>query len=191
MIELKNTDYIIAFDLEATCCTKTTPKEEWFPRNEMEIIEIGAVLLDTKNSFKEISSFESFIKPKLHPKLTNFCKELTTISQSDIDSAPPYPKALKSFMDWAFEYKNLMFVSWGNFDSNQFYRDSKLNNTTKIDLKNHRNAKYDYAKTTGLKKGIGIRKALNRENINFKGTPHRGIDDSRSFSQLLPLIYKI
>ena len=70
----------LVVDLEATCCNRNS-----FPRTEMEIIEIGAVMTDSQ--FEVIDEFQSFIKPVRHPELTDFCKELTTISQQEVDSA--------------------------------------------------------------------------------------------------------
>jgi len=62
-------------DLEATCCNDAS-----FPKDEMEIIEIGAVMT-LAETLENISEFQTFIRPVRHPQLTAFCKELTSISQ--------------------------------------------------------------------------------------------------------------
>ena len=67
----------IVLDLEATC----KENDRSFPN---ETIEIGAVKLDS--DFNIISTYNKFIKPKLNPVLTQFCKDLTSITQADIDS---------------------------------------------------------------------------------------------------------
>ena len=67
--------YYLIVDFEATCTNRNE-----FPRDEMEIIEIGALLLDSEQ-FEIHSEFQSFIKPVRNPLLTGFCKELTTIRQ--------------------------------------------------------------------------------------------------------------
>ncbi len=80
---IKQMNYII-LDLEATC---------WKDRNNgkpNEIIEIGALKIDENG--KTISEFSRFVKPKLNPTLSDFCMELTTIPQSEIDSASNFPK---------------------------------------------------------------------------------------------------
>ena len=71
----------LVIDFEATCTNTNL-----FPRNQMEIIEIGAVLCHNKMQIN-ISSFQSFIRPVRNPILTNFCRDLTSIRQADVDSA--------------------------------------------------------------------------------------------------------
>ena len=73
--------YLAIIDFEATCCDKNS-----FPRNEMEIIEIGMVIVDY-DTFEKVSEFQSFVKPVRHDKLTAFCKNLTSITQETVDSA--------------------------------------------------------------------------------------------------------
>ena len=79
--------YII-FDLEATCW-------EQYDKSDNETIEIGAVKINDK--FEIESDFEQFIKPIRYPKLSDFCKKLTTIKQSDVDNAPFFYEAKKKF----------------------------------------------------------------------------------------------
>jgi inhibitor of KinA sporulation pathway (predicted exonuclease) len=51
------------------------------PRDRSEIIEIGAVLVEGKR-LQPLDEFAVFVKPVLHPKLTRFCMELTTITHA-------------------------------------------------------------------------------------------------------------
>ena len=69
--------YLI-IDFEATCANDGS-----VPRGEMEIIEIGAVLVEAA-TFGTLGTFQSFVRPVRHPMLTPFCTELTTITQSDV-----------------------------------------------------------------------------------------------------------
>ena len=82
---MKNINYIV-LDLEATCDDKT--------QIQNEIIEIGAVKLD--ENLKKIAEFQIFIKPNLNPQLTDFCKELTKIEQTDVDGAVGFKEALEN-----------------------------------------------------------------------------------------------
>jgi len=68
-------NYII-FDLEATCEDRSIN-----PYWDNETIEIGAVKI---NNNEIIDSISIFIKPIENPILTNFCKNLTHISQEDV-----------------------------------------------------------------------------------------------------------
>ena len=69
--------YIIT-DLEATCWENTRNT------NRMEIIEIGAVeMLSARGS--NTREFSRFVRPVVEPQLSAFCKQLTSISQADVD----------------------------------------------------------------------------------------------------------
>ena len=78
--------YLI-IDFEATC---DDPK----PNDIVgEIIEFGVVLAD--ENWDYVDEFQSFVKPVQDPILTEFCTELTTITQQDVDSAPLFPEVMK------------------------------------------------------------------------------------------------
>ncbi len=101
-------NYLIT-DLECTC---TNSNE--FPREEMEIIEIGAVILNDK--LEIIDEFSKFVKPTKNPQLTDFCKDLTKIKQEYVDNADYLVKVLREFSEWALQYGEYTFTSWGAFD---------------------------------------------------------------------------
>ncbi|MGB5051056.1 MAG: 3'-5' exonuclease [Caldilineaceae bacterium] len=106
--------YIIC-DLEATCWA-----EERRP-DRMEIIEIGAVKL-TSSGGPVLAEFSAFVRPVREPTLSDFCRELTSITQADVDSADPFPLVLERFLAWMGE-PPLRFGSWGQHDLNQLRLD--------------------------------------------------------------------
>ena len=175
--------YKLVVDLEATCC-----KNNEFPRYEMEIIEIGAVLLDSEN--KTVSTFQTFVKPTVHPLLTDFCKELTTITQDQVDTAPSFNIAMTSFLNWVHEYVIVFydFYSWGDFDKNIISRQAKQLNykNPKLDvlLSNHFNLKQIFADRNGVKP-MGVSAALKFKGLKFEGTPHRAKNDAINIAKLI------
>ena len=92
----------VVFDLEATCEDRNIVAE--YPN---EIIEIGAVMIDERGT--EIDRFEMFAKPTLNPILTQFCKDLTTIKQSDVDNAEDLAEVLIKFYEWL---EGCTLLSW-------------------------------------------------------------------------------
>jgi inhibitor of KinA sporulation pathway (predicted exonuclease) len=170
-------NYLVT-DLECNC----TDKNE-FPREEMEIIEIGAVLLNEK--LEIIAEFSSFVKPTIHPILTSFCKELTKIKQEYVDSEEHIDKAIVEFEKWASEKGDYTFFSWGAFDYNQIQRECDLKKITNPMFQRNMNYKKNFAKIKKLKRGVGVRKALNILNMKFEGTPHRAIDDTRNIVKMI------
>ena len=175
--------YYLVVDLEATCCDKQS-----IPRDEMETIEIGAVLADG-NTLAVVDEFCTFIKPVRHPILTSFCTDLTTITQSDVDNAPRYPRAIQDFQQWLENYQHFLFSSWGNYDKTQLQRDSQYHRLPFPISAPHMNIKREFSRKQGLRKACGMSKALALCGLQLSGTLHRGIDDARNMVQLLPYIF--
>jgi 3'-5' exoribonuclease 1 len=183
-LNLTKYKYILVVDLEATCCDLQS-----IPRHQMETIEIGAVMVSI-DSLAIVDEFQTFIKPLRHPILTEFCHQLTSITQSQVDTAPTFPDAIKAWQPWLSKFDKTIFASWGDYDRKQLQQDSKLHH---IDLpypvsSNHINLKELFSTTQGLNKRYGMAQALNIAQIDLTGTHHRGIDDARNISKLLPFI---
>ncbi len=176
--------YWLVIDLEATCCN-----DGQFPRDEMEIIEIGAVIADSK-TFQPIDEFQTFVRPVRHLTLTDFCKELTGIEQANVDSAIGFTKAMARLTEWMAGYPDAIFCSWGEYDRRQFERDCAFHDVAWPFGNRHVNLKQRYTERFALKRGEGFGDALRKHNLTFEGRPHRGIDDARNIVRMLPIIFE-
>lgn len=174
----------IIVDFEATCCNKGS-----VARNEMEIIEIGAVALHP-DSLEKLSEFQSFIRPVRHETLTEFCRELTSITQEEVNTSDTFPKVIEPFSQWIEEHDNPVFCSWGNYDKSQLKQDCAFHNVAYPFTDEHINIKQVFAKNMGFKKQLGLGSALKRMNLQFEGVAHRGIDDARNMARLAKHIFK-
>lgn len=166
----------IVLDLEATCWNgkKLAPNE---------IIEIGAVAVNEAGETE--GEFNTFVKPSIAPKLSDFCTELTSITQEMVDDAPLYPVAHQAFLDWINSFEQEYWLcSWGFYDKSQFKHDCKLHGLDKDWLKNHISVKHQYHKIKPTKRPIGMKGALALEKIELDGTHHRGIDDARNIAKI-------
>ncbi len=173
------TSYFLIVDLEATCSNDGT-----IPSHEMEIIEIGAVMLNRSN-WEIDSEYQQFIKPVRHPKLTDFCTELTTITQQDVNTALTFPLVIPDFKQWIDSYPNNIFCSWGNYDKKQFIQDCEFHNLVYPFGSEHRNIKKEFSLYAGdNKKRFGMAQALKHLGIKLQGTHHRGIDDARNIAAI-------
>lgn len=175
-------DYFLIIDLEATCDDQDT-----IPRQEMETIEIGAVMVESED-LKPISEFQTFIKPVRHSILTDFCKQLTSITQEDVNHADTYPEAIKKFSHWLHQYDNFLFGSWGKFDRYQLQQDSKFHEIPYPIPSKHINLKRYFKKNQNLNKRYNMAEALELAGFSLQGTHHRGIDDARNIAKLMPYI---
>ncbi len=176
-------DFFLVIDFEATCADGGS-----IPRQHMEIIEIGAVMVAAA-TFRVVDEFQSFIKPVRHPALTSFCTALTSIRQSDVDTAPTFPEAMRRFKPWLCRYGGFVFGSWGDYDQRQLRQDCDFHQLPYPISASHLNLKRLFAERRGFAKRPGLGDALRLAGLDFAGTPHRGIDDARNIARLLPYIF--
>ena len=168
-------NYII-FDLEATC---------WEDKHihDSEIIEIGAVKIN--ESHQIISEFNAFAKPVIHPDLSDFCTELTSIKQSDVDAVESFPEVINRFKSWiGVGEGDYLLCSWGFYDRKQLTTDSKLHKLNIDWLKKHISVKHQHQILSNLNRPVGLGHAIQFENMEFEGTAHRGIDDARNIAKI-------
>ena len=165
-------------DVEATCWEERPAR----PRDEMEIIEIGAVRLD--ENLEIVDEFAAFVRPVVHPQLSEFCTELTTITQADVDSAEPFAAVFARFLAWIGEGPHRL-CSWGAYDLNQFRLDCRRAGVAMPDWfeARHVNLKEEYAQWRGVRR-CGMAKALAQLDLPLEGTHHRGVDDARNIGRI-------
>jgi inhibitor of KinA sporulation pathway (predicted exonuclease) len=169
--------YYLVVDLEATCDDRQT-----IPRAESEIIEIGAVLVEGV-TLRTVGEFQTFVKPVVHPKLTPFCTQLTTITQADVDPAQTFPAAAARLAAFG---AGALFCSWGAYDRNQLEADARRHGVPAPLGPRHWNVKEAFARAAGDRRTMGNRSVLDRVGLTATGTHHRGIDDARNIARLLP-----
>jgi 3'-5' exoribonuclease 1 len=169
-------NYII-YDLEATCWEGSPPDME------PEIIEIGAYRV---NEFGELrGKFSRFVRPVIHPTLSNFCRQLTTINQVDVNRAQQFPAVIEEFQEWALVWEeDYLLCSWGSFDRKMLIKDCKLHRLDHEWAEQHVNLKEQYRALHRLRDSVGLQRALRRENMPFTGVPHRGISDAENLTKI-------
>ncbi|WP_309384895.1 3'-5' exonuclease [Cerasicoccus frondis] len=173
--------HYLIIDLEATCCDRNS-----FPRHQMEIIEIGAVMADADG--EPVSDFQTFIRPVRHPQLTRFCRDLTSITQAQVDAAPTFPEAARALREWANQWPDHEFCSWGAYDRKQLRQDADYHGVSMPVFATHRNLKEAFSTKLGVKKRFGMNQALDKLGLSLEGVHHRGIDDARNITRILRYI---
>ena len=167
--------YIIV-DLEATC---------WEQRDGRlnEIIEIGALCVDEQQ--RTLGEFDAFVRPTQHPQLSDFCTQLTTITQSQVDAADSFPAVLPRFLDWVRSFgDDYLLCSWGHYDRVQFMNDCAAHGLAHDWAQRHVSLKHEYGRLKGMRRPPGMKRALRQEGLSLEGTHHRGIDDVRNIAKI-------
>jgi inhibitor of KinA sporulation pathway (predicted exonuclease) len=166
----------LVVDLEATCWDRPEDRQS-------EIIEIGAVAVDALGY--PMDEFQSFVRPILHPQLSEFCTQLTGIRQVDVDRARLFPEVLADLERWFEALGPLVFCSWGNYDRRQLRQDCELNGVPYPFSDEHINLKIACSRILSRRRGMGMAKALRVLGIELEGQHHRAIDDARNIARIL------
>lgn len=175
----------VLFDLEATC---------WGPEEKnlrpQETIEIAALLVSETG--KLISTFESLVRPKRCPTLSDFCRRLTGISQIDLNKSDTFPEVIEDFKEWIglYDDEDYLLCSWGEFDRELLIKDCKFHGMPHEWCLRHISLQKQHAKFKRLKKEIGLHKAITLEGWEFEGEPHRAMTDTENMAQLFYKYFK-
>uniref|UniRef100_A0A3P9J5F4 ERI1 exoribonuclease 2 n=1 Tax=Oryzias latipes TaxID=8090 RepID=A0A3P9J5F4_ORYLA len=191
--------YLIVIDFESTC---------WRDKNasSQEIIEFPAVLLNTSTGDID-SEFHTFVQPQEHPTLSEFCTELTGITQVQVEAGLPLQICLSRFTRWlhslqlemGFTFPNKQqgsssslstqklctFLTWSDWDLGVCLQyECKRKQLHKPDVLNNW---IDLRSTYRLwynRKPKGLNGALQDLGLQFDGREHSGLDDARNTARL-------
>lgn len=176
-------DYFIIIDFEATCDNN----DKLHPR---EIIEFPALKVNAKTLEIE-DSFSRFVKPVHHPTLSKFCKELTTITQENVNNADEFKVVLKEFDEWMKEKvgldKRILMITHGDWDLKiMLPQQCRVSNVAvPYYCKTWCNiirSFHIYKKRYTVRDLTDIVEAL---DLKFIGTNHRGIDDCNNIVNVM------
>jgi inhibitor of KinA sporulation pathway (predicted exonuclease) len=82
----KKLDQIIVVDIESTCWEAAIPAGQ-----ESEIIEIGVCTVDIASG-RRLEKESILVKPE-RSKVSQFCTQLTTLTQAQVDQGIAFPEA--------------------------------------------------------------------------------------------------
>jgi len=186
-------NYICVLDFEATC---------WEPMTGMfhEIIEFPSVLVEWNKDTKEkriIDTIQLYCKPKVNQILSDFCTELTGITQDKIDSGISFTDALIAHKSWLeknlgeidklVEEGRLLILTCGSWDlvhcAPGEFRRHDIHFPHKL-YTQFINIKTDFEKFYGYNGG-GMKSMLGKLNLSLDGRHHSGIDDCKNITKIL------
>jgi inhibitor of KinA sporulation pathway (predicted exonuclease) len=202
---MSNNLYIV-IDFETTCWENSTPEYKERQPNQMEIIEFGAIAMTNRGRI--LNEFQSFVRPRMYPELTEFCTELTSITQQQVNNAEPFNLVYRRFTRWVCSVydrwaktqdrslsefrktltfpERIVMMSWGKFDDSQLSRDCRRIYAPNP-FKKHVNLKVMFRDLFDLKtREAGLGQAVKKLDLTFVGRHHRGIDDAK----MVAAVYK-
>jgi inhibitor of KinA sporulation pathway (predicted exonuclease) len=167
---------IVVADVEATCWKKGV-----FSRKK-ETIEIGAVRLLLDRAQSTWPEFQTFVRPRQLPHLSSFCRELTGITQENVDAAPTFPEALRLFLEWSQPLERVVLATWSRYDLWQLDLDLEAHGLPKLGIP-LLDVKKLAARIVGTKSFEETARELALDSVALP--KHRAIADARRTARIL------
>ena len=175
----------IVFDLEWN--QSNTGKEEEAEKLPFEIIEIGAVKLNSER--KEVSRYHRLIKPKVYHEMHQITQKLIHLRMDELENGISFPKAAAEFLEWCGD--EYIFCSWGPLDLLELQRNMKYYGMEA--LSDRPVAFYDVQKLFSIayedrKSRRSLEYAIDFLNIEKDSPFHRAISDAYYTAKILASI---
>jgi 3'-5' exoribonuclease 1 len=167
---------IVVVDVEATCWKKGV-----FSRKK-ETIEIGAVMWLLDRDESRWPEFQTFVRPRRLPRLSSFCRELTGITQENVDAAPPFPEALRLFVEWSQPLERTVLAAWSRYDLWQLDLDLEAHGLPKLAIP-FLDVKKLAARIVGTKSFEETARELVPDDVAMPR--HRAVPDARRTTRIL------
>lgn len=196
--------YVCILDFEATC-------EDNSPIHE--VIEFPSVLYRWiiryspenvktvhQSELQFISEYQEFVKPSKDPILSQFCRDLTHITQEQVNNGRSFPVVLQAHYDWLrasipnYSEQEVYIMTCGNWDmATMAVIEYEIHRMPResippvylrfINIKNEFKACTKKGKRHGQHAG-GLAAMLSYYHLDFIGQPHSGIDDCRNIARV-------
>jgi inhibitor of KinA sporulation pathway (predicted exonuclease) len=175
-------DYICVLDFEAQC-------DENEKLEVQEIIEFPVIIVDVNNKSILPEFFHQYVKPSKYPNLFEFCKQLTGITQENVDNGKLLEEVLKDldiFLKKTLADKSFMFVTCGDWDLRQCLKTESA--FKEIEYPDYLNKWINVKKAFEELKGyckVGMAGMLTELGLILEGRHHSGIDDARNIAKIV------
>jgi inhibitor of KinA sporulation pathway (predicted exonuclease) len=168
--------FLNVVDVEATCWADGPP-----PGESSEIIEIGVCVVDT-DDWRRMARRSILVRPR-RSRVSTFCTELTGLTQADVDGGIDFATACALVRD-DLRGRYRAWASWGEYDRRQFERQCVGDIEYPFGSR-HINVKERFATAFGLRRGVGMSRALAHAGLPLEGRHHRGDDDAWNIAAIV------
>ena len=159
---------------------------------KMEIIEIGAVLLD--ENYTEIGHFKTLVKPQFNEEIEPLFERITGITTKMVENAPVFEDGLKMFLSWCQSVNDdIQLYQWSDSDLIQLTKEMCLKEVVLSEKEQHLLADWnDFQKEYGdklmLHRQVSLKNAIMYAGLDFEGKEHDALCDARNTGTLLRII---
>lgn len=174
---------LVVLDFEATCDNKPTKLPQ-------KIIEFPAVVVCAKTGQRiGTSEFHEYVNP--HQPLSQFCNDLTGITQAQVDAGDPIEVVFLRHLEWLHEqgldpyhsdvHPRWAYVTCGDWDFQTCFPNDSVDGVPCT--RRWINIKRPFRTFTG-QKGGGMTGMLSKLGLSLDGRHHSGIDDTRNIAKI-------
>ena len=179
-------DKAMVFDLEFTSWPGSNERNWSLPNEDREIIQIGAVKIETTGDMREVDSFQILVRPLKNPILSDYIVNLTEITQEKVEKEGIlFPLALSRFINFIGEHPIDILSNGG--DEEVIEENCQIHNIPFLSI---------FKKSTDLKIYFSEVLGISRKNctsgmlpelfgLNNHEKQHDALGDARSISQAL------
>ncbi|MCM3408604.1 3'-5' exonuclease [Metabacillus litoralis] len=163
----------IFFDFEMLC------SDQGMAFEKMEAIRLGAVKYELDS--EEILYFDRFIRPENRNPLTDFCKTLTGIDDSDLEKASDFKDVFADFLEWVGGLKKSQYFSWSPSDLSRLKIDSLKHSIPERTIRKIETRYTDFQdifKKRVSKNNISVEDGLALYGLEFLGDKHNPMYDA-------------
>lgn len=144
----------------------------------MEIIQIGAVILDESGEIR--SKFSSYVRPEFG-YVDSQINRLTGIRQHDVKKAPVLQEVLASFSRWLGDDPIIM-ISWSMTDQSQLYSEVKAKGIVgtgiRAFIKSWEDCQAIFAEKMDVHRAYSLDYAIKVTDIQMEGKEHDALADA-------------
>lgn len=189
-------DYICVLDFEANCMKRGTPTPQ-------EIIEFPVLLVNARTGEVE-DFFHTYVKPDVHPNISQFCTDLTGITRSLLaKKGISLEQALAQHQAWldqhnlipswmpksSQEQRTCTYLTCGDWDLQTCLPNQLAYHGQSVPVFAERwiNVKRAFQDVYCIrsKKGLGMVRMLDISGLELVGRHHSGIDDCRNIARIV------
>lgn len=158
---------------------------------KQEIIEIGAVVLN--ETYEEIASFKTYVKPRFNTKIQNNIAQLTGITYEMVEAAPGFEEAFEKFIDFCYSIDgDITMIQWSENDKQQVVGEAsqkgyEFDEYGKLLMENWCDFQEEFGKLLGLDKRVSLENALMYAGEDFCGQLHDALYDARNTAELFSI----
>ena len=179
-------DKAVVFDLEFTSWPGSNERNWRLPNEDREIIQIGAVKIETTGDMREVDSFQILVRPLKNPILSDYIVNLTEITQEKVEKEGIlFPLALSRFINFIGEHPIDILSNGG--DEEVIEENCQIHNIPFLSIfKKSTDLKIYFSEVLGISRKnctSGMLPELFRLNNHEK--QHDALGDARSILQAL------